>query len=111
MANPHRGEVSIPGSTHKLRYDVNSICEIEDEYKVSFMDVLNELKSSPKVSDIRNLFWHGLKGAGSKSMSEEDAGAIMTDIGIKASMDLVTEAIRESNMFEMTEEEPEKGEE
>lgn len=109
MANKLRGEVSVPGTVYALRYDVNTLCEIEDRFDMTFVEIVTQLQESPRVTMIRTLFWYGLQGAGKKALSEIDAGEIISNMGIKNAALLITASFEASNLFD-TEEEGDKSE-
>lgn len=62
MANRHRGEVEVEldGETHKLRFTLNALAEVEDRLNLaSIADILETIKAL-SVRTLRTLLWAGL---------------------------------------------------
>lgn len=79
------------GQEWSLRFDINAFCRIEDELGIQsvaeFQTVLREQLSFRKL---RTLFACGL----SPASSEEQAGSIMSEIGLDRASAMLTECIQ-----------------
>jgi hypothetical protein len=95
MANRQRGEVAFEadGKAHVLRFDTNRLCDLEDIFGMSVNEVIDLLKDQKKVrlGTVRKLVWAGL--GGKAVMSVEEAGDVVSALGIQAAMEKVGEAM------------------
>lgn len=91
MANPHKGEVTFEakGETWTLRYNTNVICSLEDELDMGIEDILERLQDSPRMSRVRTVFRYGLG-----DVSEELAGDLIDEIGIRRAANMFGEAFK-----------------
>lgn len=64
VANPHRGEVEFEagGETHILRFSTNAQCALEEDFGVGLGEVLELLRTEPKVTTVRRVIRHVLSG-------------------------------------------------
>lgn len=69
MANPHKGEVEFEagGERYKLSYSFNALAEMEeamdrplDEIMAMLLPPAGERVKSPRLTDLRVMFWAGL---------------------------------------------------
>lgn len=98
MANPHRGEVAIPGTEHVLRYDVNALCEAEEATGENIPALLARLSDGtpPSFRQMRTLLWAGLRGGSRPKATQAEAGTILGEIGPEEAMRLVGESLTAS---------------
>lgn len=81
------------GSEYSLRFDVNAIVRYEDatgDTFDGFLTTLNESKMS--VSKMNSLFWAGI----TPKMTKEEAGNLMTGVGIGKSVSLVLKGVADA---------------
>lgn len=92
MANQNRGEVTFDakGKTWTLQFTTNAMCEVEDAFEKSIVEVANDLQSEAgvKIKSIRTLFKIGIGGCD----SVEQAGDLMDAVGIQAAGELLGKA-------------------
>lgn len=90
MANPHKGEVGFTagGAERTLRYDINTICSLEESLGLSFSEIASRV-GRVHVSTLRATLRAGL----GNSVSLGAAGEIIAELGLRRSIDLVTEAL------------------
>lgn len=83
MANKNKGEVEFKagGETYKLRFSIDSLCELEDLSGKGIAALAQELSDPAKVSIklMRQVFWAGLRDN-------------HPDINLKAAGELIVEA-------------------
>lgn len=96
MENRARGEVPLKSEAgeYTLRFTVNAFCELEGLLAMSTNDVMEKMrgKTGPSVTLVRALTWAGLQSR-HPDISVEQAGDIVHEIGIVATMAAVTEAL------------------
>jgi hypothetical protein len=99
MANKHKGEVSaeIAGTAYTLRIATNEWCELEDEFGKpttvivkDFFDMVTE--GTLRMRTIRSFFRAALIGQ-QPDITHEEAGAIMSDMGLVESAGLLGQVI------------------
>ena len=88
-----RGEVDFQagGEGYTFLLDFNALCDLEEDMP-GLMDGKVELKS-PKL--IRKVFLVGLQ-ARHPDLSEQDAGAIVHDVGLEKAADLIGQSFKAS---------------
>lgn len=95
MANRHRGTVEFryDGKTYTLSFSINAMCELEDLLGDSFGDMMAKAQDPTKVSmkTVRAMFWAGLRDHHNE-MTIQDAGHLMTEIGLTEAGELVAKA-------------------
>jgi hypothetical protein len=97
MANPHRGQVEIEadGQTWTVRFDVNTVCEIESLLGLSITEILSRIERAggqPSMSVCRALFWGGLRDA-HPDIDLKQAGRIMTGMDLPELNEKINEAL------------------
>lgn len=81
MANKLKGEISVTlnGEDHVLKYDMNSMVEIEDKLGVTGLEAILEKLRSIDFKTLRLLLWAGLVHA---HMDENEQPTLkVTDVG------------------------------
>ncbi len=110
MANRQKGEVSFRADDKEwvLRYSTNALCEMEDLFGKSAIEVAQSLDSEAGVSlkDLRAVFYCGLTDR-HEDISEKRAGDLIDDIGMEAVGPLIAEAFLAA--FPSAEEEQREG--
>lgn len=95
MSNPHKGEVefTIDKKVYTLDYSINAMCELEDKLGGSIIQIADLMSDPAKLSikNARTLFWAGLRDH-HETITETEAGRLMTDIGIAQAMEMVGKA-------------------
>ena len=82
-----RAQFDALGKNWALQFDVNAFCRIEAELGIETVHEFQEvLQKKLSFTKLRTLFCCGLQPAA----TEEEAGNIMTDIGIERATDLLT---------------------
>jgi hypothetical protein len=78
MTNPHRGQVSveIDGETLKLEYTIDALCQLEDRFGISAMDILVRVSEQRTLSLTRTLIWGALREH-HPTITEKQAGEMM----------------------------------
>ena len=81
---------------HTLVFNVNTLCDLEDELGVAdlneLLDVFNALGESPSVRKIRTLFFAALKQE-HPDMTPAQAGEVISELGLEGAMDALTTAL------------------
>ena len=97
MANPHRGEVAVPGTEYVLRYDVNALCEAEEASGENIPALLAKLNDGvpPSFRQMRTLFWAGLR-SGAPKITQAEAGTLLGELGAEKAMRLVGDSLTAS---------------
>lgn len=97
MANPLRGETPLPGTEFVLRYDINSICNVEAALGVNMMELMSKLNPSTPTSfsDARLLLWAGLRDQ-LPDLTLEAAGELFAKVGLLPTLTAIGEAIKNS---------------
>jgi len=78
VANPHLGEVEFEsgGVRYTLRFDINTICEVDEALGDDFIDrVMSQNKASRR--QMRTLFWIALRQNHPEIDNETKAGALV----------------------------------
>lgn len=95
MANPNRGEVSLPvgGTDYKLSFSVNALCELEELFDQPVAELAALMNDSAKVrmSVARAMVWAALRDH-HEAVTLKEAGAIATEAGLTATMAAVGKA-------------------
>lgn len=95
MANPHRGEVAFKAgdAEYKLSFSINALCELEDALGEGVNAVAAQLSdpASVRIKTVRAVLWAGLLDNHS-GLSLDDAGRIMSDAGVPATMQAIGRA-------------------
>jgi hypothetical protein len=102
MGNPVRGIVTITVSEveYNLRLGINEWCALEEEMGKSIFDIQKELQESVQAGSIsmqvlRSFFKAMLSGS-KPGITREEAGELMTDLGIADSLQVVMKVISAS---------------
>lgn len=97
MPNRLRGEVSIPGTSYVLRYDINALCEVEEATGENVPALLARMGDGtpPSFRTMRALLWGGLR-AQHPQMTIADAGKLLGDVGPQAIVALMGESLTAS---------------
>lgn len=99
MANRFRGEVSFKSGeeTYTLRYDANTLCEVEDAFDMGVNKIATLLQDQEKLrlSHIRLVFHLGLK-ENHPNLSLEDAGRLISEVGMGEAAELFARAFSAS---------------
>ena len=98
MANPQRGEVAVPTGeqTFILRFDYNTVCDLEGTIGGSFLGLVDRMAKDPNSTDfrtIRSIVQAGLAGGGDQ-LDERAVGNLIQDVGINPMMLKVADAIK-----------------
>lgn len=94
MANVHRGEVSIPGTGHVLRFTNNSLCEVEDALGINLPQVFAQMNGgAPSLRLLRALVWGGLRHDKPKLTLAEAGDVIDAAGGLAVMGDLLGTAL------------------
>ncbi|MEO1067397.1 MAG: GTA-gp10 family protein [Pseudomonadota bacterium] len=95
MANKEKGEIVIDASdaAFTLRFSANALCDLEAEVGASAVALANELSDEDNISitTLRAMFWAGLRDS-HPDISVDDAGRIMTELGITEASAKIGEA-------------------
>lgn len=109
MGNSHTGAVdfTFDGKVYHLRFDINAMCEIEEDFGEGIIKVAQRLddEGKQKISDIRKVFYRGL----SECDDEEKAGAIMTALGVTESVKLIALAFHAAFPQDKGSDKPDEG--
>ena len=85
MSNKHRGEVALPigDATYTLRYSLDTLADIEDEFGASVADVLSQLQdtSKPQLRKLQKILLAGLREF-HPEMTLKDAGRLGVPVDI-----------------------------
>lgn len=102
MTNQTRGIISLPynGENLQLRIAANEWCELEDEHGKGTDDILAQfgaMLDSKKLDMrfLRSFFRAALSGA-KPNITHEEAGAVMTDIGLVKAGEVIGKVIAAS---------------
>lgn len=92
MGNKQRGlvDVTLDGATHQLRYNLNSLAEIEDRLKLDSISQILDTLRNLSMRTLRTLLWAGLIHA-QPDLTEQEVGAM--DFDFSGTVAKVSEAI------------------
>ena len=79
------------GRSLQLRFDVNALCRVEEATGKPFDEaaaLLSPASGSPRMSDVRKIFWAGLGG----DLTYDQAGVVISDIGLERAGELIGKA-------------------
>lgn len=107
MVNKLRGGVAIPGTDLVLRLDVNAICEIEAEFDTDMSSIDQVIGDSPRMTDIRRLYWAVLRSQ-KPGITVQEVGEAMSAAGIDRAGDLFREAAEAAGLGAAEKDEPGK---
>ena len=95
MANPHRGEVAVPGTDIVLRYDINGFCEIEEAMGINLAVLMLAIAGDVQASfrQMRALLWGGMRGGSRPKATMEEAGHVLSEVGPRVLMPLIYDAM------------------
>lgn len=85
MANLQKGEVGFKalGREFTMRFGINALCELEDRFGKSAVEVANDLNGEAvSVGSLRAVIWCGLQEY-HEDLTEKDVGRIIDDLGIE----------------------------
>jgi hypothetical protein len=86
-------EFEAAGVRHCVRYDFNTLCQLEDDFGLSIAEIGGRLQPAdgtpPRMGDIRLAFRAGL-GA---DVTLEEAGSLISEIGLARAGELVGEGL------------------
>ena len=80
---------TVNGEARELRFDINALCTLEDRFGCGVDELQTRLGDRPRVADLRAVFWAGLQGG---PLTEEEAGDIMSALGMAEAFRLIGEA-------------------
>lgn len=96
MANKDRGEVTLQAGdvTHKIRFTVNSLCNLEDEMQMPITEIGAQLGSAKqvKLGTLRTILKHGLF----QQPTLEEAGEIIGAAGLPAVLSAIAAGIAQA---------------
>lgn len=96
MANKDRGEVTLQagGVTHKIRFTVNSLCNLEDELQMPITEIGAKLGSAKQVrlGLLRTILKHGMI----EQPTTEQAGEIIGAAGLPAVLTAISAGIAQA---------------
>lgn len=99
MSNQTRGIVSLPynGENLQLRIATNEWCELEDEFEKGTDEIAGDFQAMVttgklKMGLLRSFFRAALSGS-KPNITHEEAGAIMTDIGLVKAGEVIGKVI------------------
>lgn len=103
MSNFARGQVPVEalGETYTLSFSLNALCRMEDYFEESVADTmerfagLEEQGKSLPMKSVRAFVWCALTDFHG-AMTEEDAGRLVTDIGLQEAVRLVMTAFEKA---------------
>lgn len=78
------------GEDYTLAFTINALVILEDQLGVPATQLGDVLGGAPKIGDIRTVFWAGLQAY--HGVSHDQAGEIMSEIGIAETGALITKA-------------------
>lgn len=93
MANPHQGEVEFVG--HTLCYTSRAWAVLESKFDCSMQGVLTKFQDEAEIrtEDVITLIWAGLRPR-HPDITEDEAAALLDDVGIQAAIGAAGEAIK-----------------
>jgi hypothetical protein len=77
--------IELGGKTRQLRYDFNALVALEDELKISVMDLGALLSGAVKLKDLRAILWAGLIHA-DQSLTPVDVGKMINGVSEMAAL-------------------------
>ena len=77
MKAPREREITIEGTTYKLRLDLNAQCLFEEKSDKNFYQVMNDPEYQATATEDRLLFWCMLQ-KNHPEITIEEAGELMT---------------------------------
>lgn len=102
---------TYPIGDHKLTFNVNALCDLEDAFGVDdvnqVVEKINQLQDKPSLRTIRTIFHVGLK-QNHPEMTEQKAGEVISEIGIDKAAEALGKAIERA--FPQSEDSDQEGE-
>lgn len=96
MANKDRGEVTLQAGdvTHKIRFTVNSLCNLEDHLEMPITEIGAKLSDARKVklSLLRTILKHGMD----EEKTLDEVGLIIGEAGLPAVMAAIASGIAQA---------------
>lgn len=88
-----KGEVSVEadGQRYTLAFSINALCKMEDMFGEAVGDIATLGNKGKRFNTMRNVFWCALADH-HPDLTVDDAGRIITEIGIAKADELVGEA-------------------
>lgn len=82
----------VGGKSRTLRFSTNAFCDLEDHTGVGMTEIVEQLKSKPKLTFIRACFWVGLRGH-DPEITLEGTGEVVDSLGIAEAATLLGQAV------------------
>jgi len=97
MLRPSVPIVLADGKTRHLRFDLNAICALEDEWKISVGEIAQRLSDTRgvRVSDIRALLWAALLHE-EPGLRPADVGALLDFASLRSLTETLMKALAAS---------------
>lgn len=85
------GEIGFEagGRSHTLKFDINTLCRLEDEMDLSVDEIIGQIQASPRLGFMRKIFWIGLLES-EPELTEAGAGDLMTELTALGAALLIT---------------------
>lgn len=80
------------GKSRTLRFSTNAFCDLEDHTGVGMAEIVEQLKSKPKLTFIRACYWAGLRGH-DPEITLQSAGEVVDALGIAEAATLLGQAV------------------
>lgn len=81
---------------HILTFNVNTFCDLEDEFEVAdvngVLEVMQSLEAAPSFRVLRKIFYAALRGE-HKDMTLEGAGDVISAVGLEEATEAMQNAV------------------
>lgn len=93
MGNSVRGEVSFEadGQSYTIQYTINWLIEMEEHFELTVEEIGKKMMEGMRLAFLRTVFWFGMR-AHHEDMTETEAGALITALGVEKAGALIGEA-------------------
>lgn len=84
---------------HTLTFNVNTFCDLEDHFEAQdvneVLGIIQGLETNPSLKVIRGIFYVALQQE-HPEMTERDAGNLISEVGIAAASEALSEAVSQA---------------
>jgi hypothetical protein len=86
--------ITAAGKVWTFRLGFDQLAEMEVREDRGLQEIVNRLGTSPSIRGLRLFLEVGLIDADGNRATQADAGAVMSEIGLEASGELIVEALK-----------------
>jgi hypothetical protein len=84
--------IELEGRSVRLRFSINTFCDLEDDTGLSLKEMFDQLKAKPRLSFIRKCYFVALAEA-DPTMTIQKAGDLIGEISLQKAAELLGQAM------------------